>query len=115
MHRLALVGLILGLALALAVIAWQGFDEIVKALSLAGFRLFWLGPIFVLPLILAALAWAALFPQESRPSLPRLIAASWIAVSINWLLPVAQIGGEIARAAWLSRRAAPATMTGSVP
>ena len=107
MRRLALAGLFLGLGLALAVVAWQGFDEVAKALSLAGFRLFWLGPVFVLPLVLAALAWALLFPPESRPSLPRLIAASWIGVSINWLLPVAQIGGEIAKAAWLSRRAAP--------
>ena len=107
MRRWALAGLVLGLGLALAVIAWQGFDEIAKALSLAGFRLFWLGPVFLLPLVLAALAWAVLFPPQSRPPLPRLIAASWIAVSINWLLPVAQIGGEIAKAAWLSRRSAP--------
>lgn len=108
MPKLGLTALFIGLSLALGLVAWQGFGDIAKALNQAGFQLLWLGPAFALPLVLSAFAWAAIFPHGTRPALSRLVLASWIAVSINWLLPVAQIGGEIAKAAWLARRAAPA-------
>ncbi|WP_422368756.1 flippase-like domain-containing protein [Pelagibius sp.] len=110
MSRLALPALFIGLALAVAVVAWQGFGDVAKALSEAGFRLLWLVPLFLIPLLLSGLAWSVIFPAGNRPSLQRLCLASWIAVSINWLLPVAQIGGEVAKAVWLARRAAPAPM-----
>jgi len=108
MPKLGLAALFMGLSLALGLVAWQGFGDVAKALNQAGFQLLWLGPAFALPLLLSAFAWAAIFPPGTRPALSRLVLASWIAVSINWLLPVAQIGGEIAKAAWLARRAAPA-------
>ncbi|WP_299398571.1 flippase-like domain-containing protein [Pelagibius sp.] len=108
MPKLGLAALFIGLSLAVGLVAWQGFGDVAKALNHAGFQLLWLGPAFALPLVLSAFAWAAIFPHGTRPALSRLVLASWIAVSINWLLPVAQIGGEIAKAAWLARRAAPA-------
>ncbi|NIA71851.1 flippase-like domain-containing protein [Pelagibius litoralis] len=110
MRRLALPAFFLGLSLAIGVVAWQGLDDVAGALGRAGFQLLWLAPLFLIPLFLSALAWAAIFPPGTRPPLQRLCVASWIAVSINWLLPVAQIGGEIAKAAWLARRAAPAAV-----
>ncbi|WP_420346467.1 flippase-like domain-containing protein [Pelagibius sp.] len=108
MSRLSLVALFVGLSLAVGLIAWQGFGDVAKALNQAGFHLLWLGPAFALPLVLSAFAWAAIFPAGTRPPLSRLVLASWIGMSINWLLPVAQIGGEIAKGAWLARRAGPA-------
>lgn len=110
MPRFALPALFLGLALAVGVVAWQGVGDVAKALNQAGFGLLWLVPSFLFPLFLSALAWAVLFPPGSRPALRQLGIASWIAVSINWLLPVAQIGGEVVRAAWLARRAEPAAV-----
>lgn len=108
MRKLLLPAFLLGLTLAIGIVAWQGLGEVAEALSRAGFRLLWLVPLFLMPLFLSALAWAVIFPEGTRPSLQRLCTATWIALSINWLLPVAQIGGEIAKAAWLGRRAAPA-------
>lgn len=110
MRNLALPALFLGLTLAIGVVAWQGLAEVGEALGQAGFHLLWLPVLFIVPLALAGLAWGAIFPPGTRPSLRQLCTASWIAVSINWLLPVAQIGGEVAKANWLANRADPAVV-----
>lgn len=110
MRGLALPTLFLGLTLAIGVIAWQGLADVAQALGQAGFHLLWLPLLFVVPLTLSGLAWGSIFPPGTRPSLQRLCVASWISVSVNWLLPVAQIGGEVAKATWLARRVEPAVV-----
>ncbi len=110
MRRLALLSLIFGLALAVGIIAWHGCDDVAAALNQAGPRLLWLTPYYLGPLALAGLAWQVIFPAGQAPPWHRLVAASWIGSSVNWLLPVAQVGGEIAKATWLARRANPAAL-----
>ncbi|MDA0656708.1 MAG: lysylphosphatidylglycerol synthase domain-containing protein, partial [Proteobacteria bacterium] len=48
--------------------------------------------------LLAAEAWRALFPPGSRPRRMQTLLASWMGSAVNTLLPVATIGGEIAKA-----------------
>lgn len=128
MRRLSIGGLLLGLILAIALITWQGWQRITDVLHSAGLAVFWLPIYFLLPLACALLSWWYLFPrpitQETstdRPSSlpidsnrlpltrlrPNLALSSyclWINFSVNWLLPVAQVGGEIARVRLLLRR-----------
>ena len=103
--RFALLALLGGLLLATAVVAWYGIADVARALTTAGPLLLWLAPYQLFPLLAATLAWRALFPRRPPPPLPATATATWIGISVNWLLPVAQIGGEIAKAIWLSRRA----------
>lgn len=110
MHKIAVPALFFGLALAAGVIAWQGLDDVGAALSHAGFRLLWLAPYFLISLVLAGIAWCVLFPTGTRPAAILVFVATWIGISINWLLPVAQLGGDIAKATWLARRAKPPAM-----
>ena len=110
MQKIALPALFVGLALAVAVVAWQGVGDVGAALAHAGIHLLWLPPWFLISMLLAGVAWATIFPPGTRPVTRRILAATWIGMSINWLLPVAQIGGEIAKGAWLARRAEPAAM-----
>ena len=110
MQKIALPALLFGLALAAGVIAWQGVDVVGTVLSQAGLRLLWLPPFFLVSMVLASIAWSVIFPPGTRPGSPRIFIATWIGMSINWLLPVAQVGGEFAKAAWLARRAKPAAM-----
>ena len=92
------------------IVAWHGADLVAAALARAGPRLLWLAPYFLLWLVLAAMAWSAIFPRDTRPSFGRIVPATWIGFSINWLLPVGQVGGDIAKAVWLARRAKPAPL-----
>ena len=106
MQKIAVPALFFGLALAAGVIAWQGLDDVGAALSHAGLRLLWLAPYFLISLVLASIAWSVLFPPGTRPAMVLVFIATWIGMSINWLLPVAQLGGDIAKATWLARPAA---------
>ncbi len=101
---LALPAFVLGIALAVAIVAWQGFDAIADAFARAGFRLFVLVPYFVPSLVLAALAWRTLMPPAARPGMGPTMVGNWIGFSVNWLLPVAHVGGDVARVVWLARR-----------
>jgi len=52
---------------------------------------------FMLPLFAAAASWRALFSPRRRPPLGRAIYLTWIGLGVNWLLPVAMVGGEIVK------------------
>ncbi len=103
-RNLAVPAFVAGIALAVAIVAWQGFDVLADALARAGFRLFVLVPYFAPSLVLAALAWRTLMPPAARPGMGPILVGNWIGFSVNWLLPVAHVGGDVARAVWLARR-----------
>jgi putative membrane protein len=46
----------------------------------------------------AAIAWRMLFLPDRRPALAITVLARWVSEAVNGLLPVAQVGGELARA-----------------
>ena len=92
------VAIIAGLALAIGLIAWQGVYEVADRLASGGWLLLSLGVFFAVPMGLAALSWSYLFPEGTEPRFPALARATWVAFSVNSLLPVAQIGGELVKA-----------------
>jgi putative membrane protein len=92
------IGLLVGLLILALLIVWQGIDEILKLLLESGFSLLLL-PIVWLPSIFAAvISWHFLFPVKRIPPFKELSLALWMGRAINTLLPVASIGGEIAKA-----------------
>lgn len=52
----------------------------------------------LLPMLLDTLAWRALLPPEPRLPLARLLEMRWLGESVNALLPVLQVGGDLLRA-----------------
>src|SRR5262249_57927026 len=50
----------------------------------------------IVPFSLSALSWRELLPSASRPNTVTIIGIRWIRESINSLLPVASIGGDVA-------------------
>lgn len=92
----AVFGTALGLALLwwlltrFGALAWRQLDQAWPTVPLAVAA-------FVLPLTTATISWRRLFPRHRRP--PRLLAAhlTWIGLGVNWLLPVAMIGGELVK------------------
>lgn len=59
------------------------------------------------PLSLYAVSWRLLIAPENRPRSSTLLRLRWIGESVNALLPVAQVGGDVARARLLAQQGAP--------
>ena len=102
-----------GLGIAIALLVWFGLGPVTALLATAGARLFWLGAFYTLPILCAALAWRSAFPAGEAPIFRHLYIGTWIGLAINWLLPVAQIGGEFAKVRWLRQRGVPGAQAGA--
>ncbi|MEZ5932375.1 MAG: flippase-like domain-containing protein [Alphaproteobacteria bacterium] len=95
---LAALAWIVGLGVIGLLIAQQDSAELIEALSAAG----WWLPVFVLAflgtLVLDSLGWRAVILHDRPVALVGLVVRRWVGVSVNALLPVAQLGGEVVRA-----------------
>lgn len=106
-RRLGLLALLLGAGIFTALLAWQGFGTVARSFSTAGWGVLWVLPLFLLPGWMASESWRVLFPAGRRP--PPLFSgyATWAGLGINWLLPVAMVGGEIVKVRLADRRGFP--------
>ncbi|MFP4223958.1 MAG: lysylphosphatidylglycerol synthase domain-containing protein [Phycisphaeraceae bacterium] len=102
-----LLALLVGLAALTAVIAWLGAGQIAAAFRRAGLWVLLLPLWALLPLLFAAESWRLLFPPRHRPTHRLAYHGNWISLAINWLLPVAQVGGELAKAHLAIQRGRP--------
>jgi putative membrane protein len=84
-----------GIALATALIAYQGFDVVFSALASAGVGILWASLFHVVPMTINAHAWQVLLGSGRRPTVAFMTWITWLRESVNGLLPVARIGGEI--------------------
>ncbi len=94
----AVLAWMIGLGVIIALIAHQDSVDLLDALAVAGW---WLPVFFVTytgTLLLDSLGWRAVIAYAGPISLGGLIVRRWVGASVNALLPVAQLGGEIVRA-----------------
>lgn len=92
-----------GLALFASLIVYQGLDDVLAVMATAGWSLGWVIAFHLMPLVADAVGWRVLLSEPRRPSLTELSWMRWIGESINSLLPVAQVGGDLVRARLLRR------------
>ncbi len=97
MKRWSALGLLVGLAAVAALVAWQGLDAVASALASLGWGVLVLPLAFLPHLALAAYSWGLLFPAGQAPGLGRFVRATWIGLSVDTLLPLASISGEVAK------------------
>ena len=95
---LSYIGLLIGILILTLLIFWQGFTEIFGLLFESGFSLLFLPIVWMPSLIVAVISWYQLFPNKIVPQFKELFLALWVGRAINTILPVATIGGEIAKA-----------------
>jgi putative membrane protein len=95
MIRIASVLGLLGVALFTGLIVYQGADQVAGVLMGAGVGLAWASAFHLVPMLVNAQAWRVLFVAGPAPSLLQMTFAVWIRESVNGLLPVARIGGEL--------------------
>lgn len=102
-----LIGLIGGLVLMAVVLSGRDLGAIAATAADGGPALIL---VVVLTLIVTALdgvAWQALIPRAHRPPVRVTIVYRYICQSVNTLLPVAQVGGEVARMRLATTRGVP--------
>jgi len=93
--------LLAGLTGLTLLIAWQGMGQVLGALAVAGWGLLAVTAYHLIPMLSNTVAWLCLFHSRDRLPVHQLLTARWIGESINSLLPVAQVGGELAKARWI--------------
>ena len=99
------IAFILGLAAMIVLIVREGGPPIRTLLTTAGWVLLLLVPLHAVPLVLDVMGWRMLIRRIARA--PAVATLFWIATvreAIDRLLPVANIGGEIAGIRLLSAR-----------
>jgi putative membrane protein len=91
-----IIAAVLGFSLVVYLIIDSGAAQVAHAMLVVGW---WLIPItlfHVIPLVFSALSWRELIPAASRPDAFTAVWIRWIRESINSLLPVASVGGDVA-------------------
>jgi putative membrane protein len=84
-----------GFALAVVLFVREDPGAIAQLLAGAGASLVLAALCHLVPMVLNARAWQVLMPPGQRPTLAAMTLAVWVRESVNGLLPVARIGGEI--------------------
>lgn len=115
LRRLMTGGALAGMAILTALVLRSGLPEILTHLRIAGWTLLWVIPARLLSLSLDATAWKALLSDRPRATRPWLVWIAAVRDSVNNLLPVARVGGEVAGVRLLMGRGIPAALAvGSV-
>jgi len=103
----AYAGLAVGLALFTGLVAYRGVREVAAALVVAGPGLVVVAFFHLGPMLADALGWRTLLGAAHRPSVLAMLRARWIGESVNGLLPVMQVGGNVVKARLLAARGIP--------
>jgi putative membrane protein len=91
-----IIAAVLGFLLIIYLVVDSGTAAVAQAMLVVGW---WLLPItlfHLVPLTFSALSWRELLPGANRPDAFIVVRIRWIRESINSLLPVAGVGGDVA-------------------
>lgn len=97
MRILAPVAICLGLALAIALIVYQGVGEVAGAIAAASWGIIAVILVRLVPILADGCFWRLLFPRGARPCLSLLLWTRWVGEAVNTLLPGLQVGGALVR------------------
>ncbi len=104
---------VLGLAVALGLVLWQGIGPVLAGLREAGWGLLPIALFYAIPTALDARGWQVLLPENERPGFAAMFWMRWIRDGVNRLLPVAQVGGDLVGARLLMQRGVSGAMAGA--
>jgi len=91
----------------------SGAAQVAHAMLVIGWGLIPITLFHLIPFTLSALAWRELLPAASRPHTATVIWIRWIRESINSLLPVASVGGDVASTRLVHLRGVPVAQAAS--
>lgn len=97
------LGLTLGAILLFYVLRKYDFGQVIAAVAAAGWGILLISVFRFVTIGTDAAGWRELWLGDKRPGAARLLVYRWIGEAVNSLLPVAQVGGHVARARLLGR------------
>ncbi|PXX15813.1 putative membrane protein [Paraburkholderia tropica] len=104
MKHVGRVAALCGLLFAIWLVWRDNPATIVELMRKAGFGLVLAALVHVLPMLANAWDWRLLIRRAQRPTLAFMLRLVWIRESVNGLLPVARIGGELVSFRLLGRQ-----------
>ncbi len=107
MKRSALISILLGLGVAVALLVTNDIGRIAVALRAAGWGILLVVALHLPQTLFSTFGWRPLIETQRPPPLWLLYRLRWIRESANALLPVAQIGGDFIRARLLAQAGTP--------
>ncbi len=114
MRVAAYIALVVGLAAAIALIAWRGIDTVAAVVAPLGAGILLLPLIYVPHIFGASTSWSLIFPAGQRPSFPVMLRTIWIGIAVETLLPLAGLAAEIVKARLMIRAGVRPIEAGSV-
>jgi putative membrane protein len=104
---IASAGFAVGVTLFTVLVVSLGVREIAGLVASAGVGLLWVALFHVVPIAASALGWYTIVAAVDTPRLAVVLAARWVAESINQLLPALHVGGNVVRARRLGQSGVP--------
>jgi putative membrane protein len=99
----AYVALVIGISVAIALVAWRGFDTIAGAMGALGSGILLLPCIYAPHIFGAAFSWSLQFPDDRRPPYRIVLRAIWTGIAVETLMPLGGLMAEVVKARLLIR------------
>ena len=114
MWKRATFGLLaLGLFAAAAMVFWQGAGAVLATVTSVGWAFLPVCAWYVPAVLGMGWSWALIFPPGAGPPWRRLAFVNYLGTTVNALLPVAAVGGEVLKAFMLAQREVPGALAGA--
>ena len=113
MKLFTILALVAGLALFGWLLLHYGAAELFAGVAAAGWGVLWVSLYRFVTIWAHGMGWRALFPPDAAPRFWIWFRARWAGEAINSLLPVAQVGGDVARAAMVVRHTTSGAVAGA--
>lgn len=105
---------LIGLLAATALIGYHGFGDVAAAVATVGWLVVPLALYHAVPVAVFAFALKILASASPAARFVPLFMLRWVRESVNDMLPVAQIGGDVVQGRLLAARGVPAAQAGAV-
>ena len=113
MRRWAYIALIVGIALVVGLVCYQGAGDVAAAVAAASWGLVVVVLVRLVPIMLDGYVWRLLFLEGYRPPVLAALQARWIGEAINTLVPAFQVGGAVVRSRLMIMRGIPGRIAGA--
>ena len=113
MKRAGYIALIIGIALIIALVSYQGAGDVASAIAAASWGLVVVILVRLVPIALDGYVWRLLFLEGHRPPVATALWARWIGEAINTLVPAFQVGGAVVRSRLMIMRGVPGRIAGA--